>query len=243
MTLEEAIFVRKSRRSYLNKKIDEQVLAKLNKLIEHCNDKANLSIELIEDGSDAFNGLHRSYGMFKGVRTIIALKGNKKDKNLKEKLGFYGELLVLKAVSFDLGTCWVGGSFHKNNRLFDLSNDESLVCVITLGYTKPVLSFKEKLIRNSTHGHVKSPEYFYKSDTIPIPHWFSEGIKAVQKAPSAINRQKYTFYYNKGIVSAHTENSAMFDLVDLGIAKVHFSIICGGHFDWGNGGVYRPSLF
>lgn len=242
MTLEDAINIRKSRRSFLPTQIEPVLLDALKLSVAEYNRKENLSIDLIEDGSKAFEGLHRSYGMFKAVRTIIALKGSKDDPHLKEKLGYYGELLVLKAVSLGLGTCWVGGSFQKNNRLFNLKNKESLICVICLGYTKEQLSFKENLIRNSVHRKPKALAHFYHSDLYPLPHWFIEAIKAVQLAPSAVNRQNYKFRLENGVVRADTPNTATFDLVDLGIAKAHFSLVAKGVFDWGNNAIYRPTL-
>ena len=66
-------------------------------------------------------------------------------------------------------------------------------------------------------------------------------MEAVALAPSALNKQKPFFHYRNGIVTATVENSYEMDLVDLGIAKLHFVLGVGcGHFVPGNGGEFAP---
>lgn len=238
MNLQEAIKVRKSRRSYLSTTIEASKLSSLQGLIEKYNKEADLSMELIEDGSTAFNGLHKSYGMFSRVRSIIVLKGKKDDIHLKEKCGYYGELLALEATILDLGTCWVGASYDKNNKIFNIGEDEELTCVITVGNTQEKTDFKENLIRTLAHGKAKPLEHFYNATT-PPPDWFLDAIKAVQMAPSAVNRQDFHFNYEDNKIEAYTSDTSKFDLLDLGIAKAHFVIMAGGSFEWGNHGKYK----
>lgn len=112
-----------SRRKYTSQEIDaEQVLA-LKSLIHSYNEMANLNMKLItEKGGELFDGLRKSYGMFSGVQNYIALIGKSDDPHRKEKVGRFGELLVLEATQMGLATCWVGGtweygspsSFHPN---------------------------------------------------------------------------------------------------------------------------------
>lgn len=240
MTLQEAINKRISRRTYLDIPINQSKLDNVHQMIDKYNEESGLNIFLIIDGSNVFNGLTKSYGMFRGVKTIIALKGKKDDENLDEKAGYYGELIVLEATGLGLGTCWVGASFDKSSQIFDVKDHEKLVCVITVGNTPENNTFKENMIRKMSHRKVKPAENFYISDTTP-PQWFLEGIQAVQKAPSAINRQKYKFTYKNDIVTAFSENSYRYDMIDLGIAKAHFVIAAGGNFEWGNNGKHIQS--
>lgn len=232
----EAIEQRKSRRSYLGTLIENKKLNAIQSLIDEYNDKANLSIRIIEDGSKAFNGIKKSYGLFSGVRTLIALIGKKDDIHLKEKVGFYGEFLILEATKLELGTCWVGGTFDTQNNIFTTMEDELLVAVITIGnIAKETL--KEKLVHKFVARKTKEINEFYTAD-LPVPKWFINGLEAVQKAPSAVNRQPVKFIYKEGAVQAFVEDSYKFDLVDLGIAKAHFSIATGGSFEIGNYGKF-----
>ncbi|QNO14032.1 nitroreductase family protein [Alkalicella caledoniensis] len=194
-------------------------------------------MDIIEDARDAFNGFRKSYGMFSNVRTIITLAGKTNDPHLKEKAGHYGELLVLEATELNLGTCWVGGTFEKKNPIFKVADDETLVCVLTIGNVNEENTFKESIIYKLTLRKIKPLKDLYVSDA-ETPNWFIKGMEAVQKAPSAINRLPVKFEYKNGVVSASTPDTMVYDLIDLGIAKVHFSLTVGGHFELGNKGKF-----
>lgn len=233
----EAIEKRISRRTYLNENIEPDKLKKINEYICNYNKLSGLSIQFIEDASKGFNGLIKSYGMFHGVKSIIALVGKTSDPYLKEKAGYFGELLVLEAALLGLGTCFVGDSYDKKNCPCKIEEDESLVCVITIGPVDDKPSLKEKLVYRMTHRNTVKAENLYESEG-EVPSWFLNGIKAVQLAPSALNRHPVKFVYKSGNTYAFVEETNKFDLVDLGIAKLHFEIGAGGKFAPGNYGTY-----
>ena len=52
------------------------------------------------------------YGKFSGVQNYIALIG-RKNNDLDEKIGYYGERLALVAQTLGLNTCWVALTFGK----------------------------------------------------------------------------------------------------------------------------------
>lgn len=231
-----AIEQRKSRRSYLGTPIEQGKLTIMQSLIEKYNKEANLSMRIVKDGSAAFNGFQKSYGIFTGIKTLIALIGKKDDIHLKEKIGYYGEHLVLAATKLNLGTCWVGGTFDHESNIFTTLQDELFVMVITIGNVAKE-TLKEKLVHYIGARKTKALNEFYIADC-PAPQWFINGIEAVQKAPSAMNRQPVKFEYKAGEIRALVEESYRFDLIDLGIAKAHFSIATGGRFELGNHGKY-----
>jgi len=235
MTDLEAIEKRYSRRSYLNTRIDNSNLKVLKATIENYNKVSGLSIQLIEEGRETFHGLTKSYGMFSGVQSFFALVGSTEDLNLKEKVGYYGELLVLEATKLGLGTCWVGGSFDRKHCPCTIKEKEALICVIALGNVEEKQSFKEKTIHKMTHRRPKPLEFFYTSD-VPAPDWFLAGMKAVYIAPSTANSQPVHFTLKNDIVIAQVKSTNYFQLVDLGIAKAHFELATGRHFELGNHG-------
>lgn len=67
-------------------------------------------------------------------------------------------------------------------------------------------------------------------------------MRAVQKAPSAVNRQPVVFTYKGGIVTALVENTVGDGFaLDLGIAKLHFELGAGGGtWAFGNGAEFTP---
>jgi len=236
MTNLEAIDNRRSRRLYLPTPIEVDKLAVLQSFIDAYNKESNLSIRFVEDGSAAFDGLRKSYGLFKGVRSLLVMVGKKEDANLKEKVGYYGELLVLEAIKMDLEACWVGGSFDRKSDIVELTDSEELVCVIPIGYTEK-LSFKEKMVHQMVAGKSKPIEKMLVSD-VKTPRWLLEGLKAVQKAPSAVNHQPVLFEFRDGVLKASVEDDGKFNLVDFGIAKSHFEIAGQGRFEPGNNGKF-----
>ncbi len=114
MEQKQAIEQRISRRSFLQTPIEQQILRQLLEAIEEVNETSGLTVSYLEDGSDAFAGF-KSYGMFDGVRAMLVLKGNRELAFLKEKVGYYGEQLILKATELGLGSCWVGGTFDRRS--------------------------------------------------------------------------------------------------------------------------------
>ena len=237
MTLEEAINARRSRRKYLGTPIEPSITDKLRELATEYSLGANLRIELVFNDGKAFNGFAMNYGLFSGVNDYIGLISDKNDLNNNERLGYYGELLILHSTAMGLGSCWVGGTFSRSLCPFPMTESEALVCAITIGNVAESLSFKERFIRNMTHRKTKAVDEMFEADA-PVPDWFLRGMASVQKAPSAINRQPVAFSYNDGVVSASVKDSSDPALaLDFGIAKLHFEIGAGGgEWSWGNNG-------
>jgi nitroreductase len=229
---------RKSRRNYLDHSVDAEKVETLKSLVDNYNQEADLRIELIVEGGDAFSKLSRSYGFFKNVHTILAMKGLENDPHHREKLGYYGELIVLEATTLGLGSCWVGGSFDRGSQIFNIEADEKLHYVITIGDVLEEKSLKEKMFHGLSHLRPKKTEDLIVTtgaiDELPLD--FINAMKAVHKAPSALNSQPVRFEYSNGQVFGRHVKPSVADSVDLGIAKAHFVVSAGGSFEWGNGG-------
>lgn len=230
----EAIELRQSRRTYIDKPISANQLLQLNTYIDKVNSISGLSIQFVKNNKEAFKGFNPVYGMFSGVQNYFALIGKQSDVNLKEKAGYYGELLILEATKLGLGTCWVGATFNKNNCPCVINKDDSFICIITVGNITEQRGFKESLIYKTVHRGTKTLEEMYEADT-PAPEWFLTGMRAVQKAPSAVNKQPVIFKLLNGKITAEVKDISSYQAIDLGIAKAHFEIGSGGSFRLGNG--------
>lgn len=229
-----AIGRRTSRRSYISPPTQEE-MEKLQQAIDHANSDSGLTITLVEDGSTAF-AHGKSYGMFHGVQTLMVLKGPSQLPYLKEKVGWYGEKLILIATAMGLGTCWVGGTFDKD--ALETPPEESIICVVPVGHTPQRPSLKEKMIRGMIHRKTKSVGEMVQRNRSLTPQEV-HAMRLVQLAPTARNTQKVTFIFLKDSVSASVPGTGAFDLVDLGICKLHYALgMNQGTFAPGNGGVY-----
>ena len=133
MTVMEAIRQRHSVRQYTDKPLGEDVTRPLEEEITACNRKSGLHIQLVTNESKAFQGFLAHSGSFRGVTSYLALVG-KQGPDLEEKVGYYGEKLVLKAQELGLSTCWVALTHGKSQAQID--RREKLACVIAVGYGK-----------------------------------------------------------------------------------------------------------
>ena len=132
MTLLEAIKQRHSVRRYVHKPLSAEIVETLRKKIEECNVEGGLHIQLVTNETRAFTGLF-SYGKFSGVENYLVMVGKKAD-DLDERVGYYGEQLVLLAQTLGLNTCWAGLSYRKVSEAYIVGDDEKLTCMIALGY-------------------------------------------------------------------------------------------------------------
>ncbi len=236
MTDMQAIDLRCSRRTYLSDEI--KCKDELIKLIDEYNEASGLNAVFVDDASILFKGFKASYGLLKNVRSVLLLKGN--TDNIKEKAGYYGEKFVLEATKLGLGTCWIGGTFDRDNSFFQQYKDETIVCLIAVGNISQNKGLKEKFIASVAKRKTKTAEQVCTYDTTP-PKWFFDGVEAALKAPTAINSQKFKFEYKEGKVQASIPDDYVMDLIDLGICKLHFEIGAQGSFDLGNNAAFTKA--
>lgn len=222
MNLVDALNIRKSQRTYISTPLDLTTIQILENEIQKINEHTGLHIQLILNQGAAFKGFTRSYGLLKNVQHYIALVG-KDNEACKEQLGYYGEYLVLLATQHHLGTCFVGGSYDRKQIICNVNQSEKIHCLITLGNVLSTPSKKDLLISKLLHRKSKSLEALSNYEP-SVPAWFKEGMLAVQKAPSAINKQPVYFTYHLEGVEAITTQTTNYSSIDLGIAKLNFEL-------------------
>lgn len=222
MDLNEAIMSRHSVRNYTDREIEEEKLAELYSEIYLCNTEGKLNIQMITNEPNAFDGFIAHYSNFSGVANYMVLIGPK-NKDLDEKIGYYGERLVLKAQQLGLNTCWVALTFNKGKTEYRMDKDEKLVCVITLGYGKT---------QGVPHKNRQPLKLFYRAKEEP-PEWFMNGVKAAVLAPTAMNQQKFVISLIDDKTVDAKSKIGPYTKVDLGIIKYHFEIGAGEDtFEW-----------
>lgn len=222
MTILEAMQARHSVRSYKDTPLKTEDIKTLQNEIDACNKEGGLHIQLVTDEPKAFDSFMAHYGKFSGVRNYIALIG-KKGAGLEEKLGYYGERLVLLAQTLGLNTCWVALTFGKGaaRSRCTIAPGEKLVCVVALGY-------------GATQGvaHKSKPMEALCRVEGAVPDWFRSGINAAMLAPTAMNQQKFMISLNGNTVTAKSLGG-FYSKTDLGIVKYHFEIGAGReNFSW-----------
>lgn len=218
MGVMEAMRARNSVRRYTDRRIEGEVKRELQNFIDTCNAEGHLHFQLVTDRPGVFTGILAKG--FDNVSNYVALI--RKESDTDEKVGYYGEKVVLEAQMLGLNTCWVGLTYKKRKLDVNVKDDEKLVCVLALGY-------------GADQGvpHKSKPAGEVGKCQGEMPDWFRNGIEAVLLAPTALNKQRFVFtLQDDGKVRADTANGP-FAQVDLGIGKLHFELGAGeGSFEW-----------
>ena len=224
MDLKEAMEARHSVREYKDTPLPDDTVKKLEAEIAAVNKEGDLNIQLFTNEPEAFDPEILIYGKIKNVKNYIAMIGKNAD-DLEERVGYYGERLVLFAQQLGLNSCWVGTTYKKMHTLMDLREDDRIVLVIAIGYGENEgVPHPEKALSAIIRGC---------NDLAELPEWFVNGAKAALLAPSCVNQQRFSFRLTEdGKVEANP-GRAFFCKLDLGIAKYHFEIGAGKNtFEW-----------
>ncbi len=213
MDILEIMNARHSVRQYADKPIEAEKRTILDELVAEINNQNDLHIQIVYDEPKCFDSFIAHYGKFSGVQNYIALVG-KKSADLDEKLGYYGEKLVLKAQELGLNTCWVALTHGKSSAT--IQKGEKLGCLITLGYGAN---------QGVTHKSKPLPEVCNYSST--MPGWFLDGMEAALLAPTAMNQQKFFFELIGDDTVKAKCGKGFYTKLDLGIVKYHFEALTG----------------
>jgi len=211
MSTIDAIKERHSVRNYLDKPIEADKIASLRTKINEVNEEGDLHLQLCEDAGKTF-GRFLSKAMGLGsAPSVIACIGTD-DETLDERVGYYGEQVVLLAQELGLNTCWAG-TFSAKKVPAEIGAGERLVIVIAIGYGQnPGKQRKSKSIDKVT------------SAGEDMPDWFRAGVEMALLAPTAINQQKFEIILNEDETVSFKDKGGPFSKVDLGIVKYHFEV-------------------
>lgn len=214
-------------RAYREEPLQEETVRLLQEKIAQLNSEGRLHIQLILNEPKAFRGPLARYGKFSGVSNYLVMAGRKAG-DLDERVGYYGEQLVLYAQMLGLNTCWVGASYSKVPGTYVLEEGEKIACYIAVGYGET---------QGSAHKGKTAAQVSNVSDE--TPSWFLKGVEAALLAPTAVNQQRFSFEYSGMNGGRHQVTASKgFSMVgytqmDLGIARYHFEIGAGKeNFDW-----------
>lgn len=201
---------RHSVRSYINKPIEPEKARALQAEIDAICRESGLVFQLVLENPDIYKANKPHYGMFKGCRNCIVLYG---PRGAEEKVGYFGERLVLFAQSLGLNTCWCALSFEKHKLPTRPPAGMILQDVIALGY-------------GETQGvpHKSKPVIRLAPITPDTPQWFEAGMDAAMLAPTAMNQQRF---YIEPVGERGVRAKALLapcTKTDIGIVKYHFEL-------------------
>lgn len=183
MNLYEAIFIRKSVRSYVNDPVSPQVLEKLRRHFQELNGLFG-NFETDYAVLDNRKGQQKMLSMFSVKAPYYMAFYSEEGPRYLMNMGYLMEQMVLYMCSLGLGTCFIGSrSVHKDQQS---KGDLKLVGIVAFGRSKGMPTR-----RASEADRLPMDELcVYKEVT---RQWIRQLLEAARLAPSTMNAQPWRF--------------------------------------------------
>ena len=180
-----------------------------------------------------------TYGMIKGATLYIVGIGHKENCD-PLRFGYAFEELVLAATDLGLGTCWLGGTFRRDDfkKMIDLKEEERIFIVSPVGHPRETPRMLDHAFRGLIGADKRKPwqELFFQGDgSTPLSEadagGYSIPLDMVRLAPSASNKQPWRIVHKDDAFHfflARTKGYGVpgYDIQknDIGIAMCHFEL-------------------
>ena len=239
----ELMQTRTSSRTYDGKPIDSDLLRKLKEVIDSISQDASIKVKFFVTVKDDSNSKDTkklgTYGVISGARTFIIGILDKSETDAVE-FGYLFEKIILTATDMGLQTCWLGGTFNRNDFVenANVSENEIIAIISPVGIKSAKSKIVEKAMRAVAGSDHRKPwnELFFnenssKSLTKEEAGDYAVPLEMVRLAPSASNKQpwriiKTNYGYDFFLSRTKGYGALGFDMQknDLGIAKCHFEL-------------------
>jgi nitroreductase len=241
----DSIKTRKSIRTYTGEKLS---VSDKNLILDYINHVENrfsfhenqIRIQLIEVDERTSNKIG-TYGIIKNSPAFLVVSC-KNDRDSLFDCGYVVERMALYLAQNGLGTCWLGGTFHRAKLVEKVSllPDEIIPIILPVGYGEKKRSLSDKMIRSLAKGDSRlafDELFFYENFMQKITNPDLRGkFELVRLAPSASNKQPWRilmeenghahFYLKR---TSKYAGSLGYDIqwLDMGISAAHYEITCG----------------
>lgn len=233
-----AIHQRVSVRSYADRSVDPALLERLLAFARNRDPltDAGPRIDLlsgVEQVERVLTFMVGSYGLVQNAPHLLVGILPEESDRARIDLGFVLEQVVLEATRFDLGTCWITGSYDADHAgdAVELEAGEMAAAVCALGHPaeQGYGRLHTKIVRRLAGGHKRKPLTDIVFSTSWGESWTPEEadptlvtvLKHARLAPSAHNSQPWRF-----IADAQDIALALFKprFIDAGIVMSHVSL-------------------
>lgn len=167
---------------------------------------------------DVFKPLFLWYGKITGAACFAAFIAG--PGATPHSIGYLGEAFILEATALGLGTCWVGGTYHRGRALeaVELAEGERIAAITPLGVSAE--SYVGRPRKTLTELTGLSQEALQA-----LPAWQQSALTCARIAPSAVNKQPWRFVPSgEGIELIQTGGNFGYGGIDLGIAMLHIEL-------------------
>ena len=232
-------------RTYDPTPLAEDIIAKIQDELLLLNQEASSKVRfvLVSSLNDENNSKTKlgTYGIMSGAHTyIVAIQDVEFGDPLE--LGYLFEKAILFATELGISTCWLGGTFNRNQfeKSLTLAQNETIPIVSPIGYAKDKRSLLDSAMRFGAGSNNRKPwhELFFEHDSkTPLTKEaagpFEAALEMVRLGPSASNKQPWRILKKGQDFHFYIQrNPGYGDMIkydlqlnDLGIAKCHFELI------------------
>lgn len=195
-----------------------------------------------EGDSEELKGLG-TYGFIRGASAFIIGAIDREIHNL-EDYGYLMQDIILFATGLNLATCWLGGSFRKDNfsARINVQDHEFVPAVVSVGLPAENRNLVDRIIRNVAGSKKRKPweELFLTADfTTPLSRnkagEYAHVLEMVRLSPSASNKQPWRYVLDNDRFHLYLQRTPGYrkknlfsDLqrIDMGISMHHFASVC-----------------
>lgn len=193
-----------------------------------------------------------TYGVIKGAKQYIATTVELRPLAL-EALGYELETLMLYLAHLDLGSCWLGGTFHRRDfaKSMNIQESEVFPAVTPYGYAASRKHIQEIVMRKIIRADQRkewNQLFFCRDFQTPLTKGEAGDLdfplEMIRLGPSASNKQPWRIVYTEQACHFYEDKQPgysdvfSYDIqqIDLGIAAAHFDLAAKekgiqGHFD------------
>lgn len=231
-----------STRTYDSSALRDEDLEKLNAFIDEVNKeikiKARFRIITNLGTGTAESKKLGTYGFIKGANSYIIGILNKDDNDALE-FGCIFEKIILFCTDLGIQTCWLGGTFSKENfqQMAGLNGNEFIPIISPLGYKKEKQRVFETTLRSTIGADKRKSwsELFFNKNLQPLNEndaaEFKIPLEMVRLGPSASNKQPWRIIRDGDMFHFYVCRTKGYGVTgydlqknDIGIAKCHFDL-------------------
>jgi nitroreductase len=255
-SIEEAVRKRYSVRNYKDQKIEAGIREAIESFVDSLDNPFGNKVRYyFLDNIDTKNERLGTYGVIKGANQYIGTS-IKLEPMALEAIGYELETVMLYLAHLGLGTCWLGGTFNRNEfaKAMNIDQDEIFPIITPYGYAAEKKHIKERAMRkviNADHRDEWSHLFYKKSFISPLAQEEAGDLEfpleMVRLGPSASNKQPWRVLLRDNACHFYEYKEPGYSVifpydiqrVDMGIAAAHFDLAAKekglkGHFDTAN---------
>ena len=241
--LRETVNRRKSVRSYEKRPLSQSDREAISAVIADCCTEstlfpAEIQIRLLEAKPGTDTEKFGTYGVIRGAQSFLGVTV-KNTETAPEAAGYAFEKLVLRATAMGLGTCWMAGTFNREQfaGLLGVKEDELFPVISPIGYPlekKALIDSVFRKVGKSDQRKAWSELFFAGAFGKPLSEAlagdYAFPLEMLRLAPSAANKQPWRIVRKDGAFHffrvGNLKSKYPYDLqrLDVGIGACHFHL-------------------